>query len=145
MQPASKTPFLAALKGATSGDLASVIERARSLDALDRKLRQSLPAAVAAHVRLGNVRDGRLVFLVDSPVWKAKLRLYVDVLRDAAAAAGLQASGLTVKVATMQPVPPDAAPRSPLTPTARDNLRAAAAAVADPELRDQLLRLASLA
>jgi hypothetical protein len=122
-----------------------MIERARMLDALDRRLRQSLPDSVAAQVRLGNIRDGRLVFLVSSPIWKAKLRLYVDVLRDAAAAAGLQASGLTVKVATMQPVPPDAAPRSPLSPTARETLRAAAGAVADPELRDQLLRMASLA
>jgi hypothetical protein len=135
MQPASKSV----------SELSSVIERAKALDALDRKLRQSLPPTLAAHVRLGNVRDGRLVFLVTSPVWKAKLRLHADALRDAAAAAGLQASGMTVKVATMQPVPPDAAPRTPLSPVARDNLRAAAAAVADPELREQLLRMASLA
>ena len=136
MQPASKS---------LPGDLTSVIERAKQLDALDRRLRQSLPPALAAHVRLGNVRDGRLVFLVSSPVWKAKLRLHADALRDAAAAAGLQASGMTVKVATMQPVPPDAAPRTPLSPAARETLRAAAFATADPELRDQLLRMASLA
>lgn len=126
-------------------DLSSVIERAKQLDALDRRLRQSLPSALAAHVKLGNVRDGRLVFLVTSPVWKAKLRLHADALRDAAAAAGLTASGMTVKVATMQPVPPDAAPRTPLSSPARETLRAAAASVADPELRDQLLRMASLA
>jgi hypothetical protein len=136
MQPASKS---------LPGDLASVIERAKQLDALDRRLRQSLPPALAGHVRLGNVRDGKLVFLVSSPVWKAKLRLHADALRDAAAAAGLVASGMTVKVATMQPVPPDAAPRTPLSASARETLRAAAGAVADPELREQLLRMASLA
>lgn len=145
MQPASKSPFHAALRTALAGDLGSVIERARMLDALDRQLRQSLPAALAPHVRLGNVRDGRLVFLVTSPVWKAKLRLYADVLRDAAAAAGLTASGMTVKVATMLPVPPAAASHAPLSPSARETLRAAAETVADPELREQLLRMASLA
>jgi hypothetical protein len=145
MQPAPKSPFLAALDGATSGDLGSVIDRARALDALDRRLRQYLPPSLAPHVRLGNVRDGRLVFLVSSPVWKTRLRLHADVLRDAAAAAGLTASGMTVKVATMLPVPPDAASHAPLSATARERLRAAAAAVADPELRDQLLRMASLA
>ena len=145
MQPAPKSPFHVALQSATTGDLGSVIERARALDALDRQLRQSLPASLAPHVRLGNVRDGRLVFLVTSPVWKTKLRLHADVLRDAAAAAGLTASGMMVKVATMRPVPPNATPNAPLSANARDQLRAAAATVADPELRDQLLRMASLA
>lgn len=145
MQPAAKSSFHAALASALSGDLGSLIERARLLESLDRRLRQSLPASLAPHVRLGNVRDGKLVFLVTSPVWKAKLRLHADVVRDAAAAAGLQASGMTVKVATMLPVPPAAASRAPLSPTARETLRAAAVAVADPELREQLLRMASLA
>ncbi len=151
MQPVSKSTFRAAqafqqaFQTAISGDLGSVVERARMLDALDRQLRQSLPASLAPHVRLGNVRDGKLVFLVTSPVWKAKLRLYADVLRDAAAAAGLTASGMTVKVATMLPVSPASASHAPLSPNARETLRAAAEAVADPELREQLLRMASLA
>lgn len=145
MQPASRSPFQNALANVVAGDLGSVVERARMLEALDRRLRQSLPAALAPHVRLGNVRDGRLVFLVTSPVWKAKLRLYADALRDAALAAGLQPSGMTVKVATMLPVPPAAASRAPLSPSARETLRAAAETIADPELREQLLRMASLA
>jgi hypothetical protein len=145
MQPPSKSPLQPALGTVVSGDLGSVVERARMLEALDRQLRQSLPASVAPHVRLGNVRDGRLVFLVSSPVWKAKLRLYADVLRDAAHAAGLTPSGMTVKVATMLPVAPAAASHAPLSPSARETLRAAAGAVADPELREQLLRMASLA
>jgi hypothetical protein len=145
MQPASKSPLKSALSSVLAGDLGSVVERARMLEALDRQLRQSLPPALAPHVRLGNVRDGRLVFLVTSPVWKAKLRLYADALRAAAVAAGLQPTGMTVKVATMLPVPPAAASRTPLSPTARETLRAAAENIADPELREQLLRMASLA
>lgn len=145
MQRPTQSPFRAPVSVATAGDLGSVIERANHLAALDRQLRQSLPEPLASHVRLGNVRDGRLVFLVDSPVWKAKLRLYADVIRDAAAAAGLATSGMTLKVATMQAVPPDAASLSPLSQAARDSLRAAAATVDDPELRSQLLRMASMA
>ena len=145
MQPTAKPPLQDALQSVLSGDLRSVVERARMLEALDRRLRQSLPAALAPHVRLANVRDGRLVFLVTSPVWKAKLRLHADALRDAAVAAGLQPSGMTVKVATMLPVPPAAASRTPLSPSARETLRAAAETLTDPELRDQLLRMASLA
>ena len=143
MQRRAQTPFRAPTEVAASGDLGSVIERANQLAALDRQLRQSLPEPLASHVRLGNVRDGRLVFLVDSPVWKAKLRLYADVIRDAASAAGLVTGGMTVKVATMLAVPPDAA-SLPLSNAARQTLRAAAATVEDPELKSQLLRLASL-
>ncbi|MBB5208792.1 DUF721 domain-containing protein [Chiayiivirga flava] len=142
---AGPSTFRAALTAATSGDTGSVVERAAHLRTLDKQLRQSLPEPLASHVRLGNVRDGRLVFLVDSPVWKAKLRLYADVIRDAASAAGISASAMTVKVATMLPVPPDAASPSPLTQAARDALRAAAATVEDPELKSQLLTMASVA
>jgi hypothetical protein len=130
---------------AKTGDLGSLVDRVRMLDALDRQLRQSLPEALRQHCRLANVRADRLVFLVDSPVWSAKLRLHADALYGAAAAVGLEVGSLTVKVATMQPVPRDQAPHTPLSPAARDALRAAAGAVADPELKDRLLRLASLA
>jgi hypothetical protein len=130
---------------AKTGDLGSLVDRVRMLDALDRQLRQSLPEALRQHCRLANVRADRLVFLVDSPVWSAKLRLHADALYGAAAAVGLEVGSLTVKVATMQPVPRDQAPHTPLSPAARDALRAAAGAVTDPELKDRLLRLASLA
>lgn len=145
MQPAPPPTFRAALASALSGDLGSVIDRARMLDALDRRLRQSLPPALAAQVRLGNVRDGRLVFLASSPTWKAKLRLHADAIRDAAAAAGLAVGGMTVKVATMSTVPTAVPSHPPLSASARETLRTAAATVTDPELRDQLLRMASLA
>lgn len=115
------------------------------LSALDRQLRQSLPEPLASHVKLGNLRDDRLVFLADGPVWKARLRLHAADLLDAARAAGIPASDISVKVATMLPVPPDEAPPSPLSPAARESLRAAAATVQDEELRACLLQLASMA
>lgn len=145
MQPSSRSTFRAALSAALSSDSVRLIERAMQLQALDRQLRQSLPEPLASHVRLGNLRNDKLVFLVDAPTWKARLRLHANALLDAAAAAGIHTDGITVKVATMQPVPPDAAPPAPLSAAARKTLRAAAAAIQDEELKSQLLRLASLA
>ncbi len=128
-----------------SGGLARLAERAQWLEALDLKLRQSLPPPLDQHCRLANVRDDRLVFLVATPGWKARLRLHADTVLAAAAEVGLTVQGLTVKVATMPPITPGDAPHTPLSPAARDALRSAAAATDDPQLRSRLLALASLA
>lgn len=146
MQPPDRSSPRPALGAALDDRLRSLAERAQALDALDRRLRQSLPAGLAQRVRLANVRQGRLVFLVGAASFATALRLHTPELLRAAREAGVEASALTVKVATMQPVPPDPTPRTPpLSSTAGDELRAAADSVADAELRDQLLRLAILA
>jgi len=140
--PASLPPqALAALEG--SG-LASLVERARWLDALDPVLRQSLPATLAGQCRLANVDDKYVVFLVSTPVWKAKLRLHADAVLAAAAAAGLKARTLMVKVSAPNPaIPSGSGPVKPLSEAVRDSLRATALSVSDPGLRSQLLKLAA--
>jgi len=145
MQSSHRSTFRAVLSAALSGEAGGLIERAMQLQALDRQLRQSLPEPLASHVRLGNLRHDKLVFLVDAPVWKARLRLHADALLDAARTLGIPAVDIHMKVATMLPAPPDAAPPAPLSTAARKSLRAAAAAVSDPDLQSDLLRLASLA
>lgn len=90
------------------------------------------------------MRDGALVFLVESPVWKAKLRLHAGDLIAAATAAGVPARALTMKVADPTPAPRPAAPHPPLSPAAREALRATAQTLDDPELRAILLKLASV-
>jgi len=141
-RPATLPPR--ALEALSGTGLASVVERARWLGELDPLLRQSLPATLAGQCRLANVDDKRVVFLVSSPVWKAKLRLHADALLGAAAAAGLSARSLVVKVAPPEPsVPGGHGPAKPLSEAVRDSLRATAHSVSDPGLRDQLLRLAS--
>ena len=133
-----------ALEALTGSGLASLVERARWLDALDPLLRQSLPATLADQCKLANVDDKYLVFLVSAPVWKAKLRLHADALLDAAAAAGLKARTLVVKVSPPVPaIPAGPGNAKPLSEAVRDSLRATAQTVTDPELRAQLLRLAS--
>ena len=124
--------------------MASLVERARWLDALDPVLRQSLPATLADQCKLANVDDKYVVFLVSSPVWKAKLRLHADAVVAAAAAAGLKARTLMVKVSAPELSPPTGSgPAKPLSEAVRDSLRATAQSVSDPGLREQLLKLAA--
>ncbi|MBD8525463.1 DciA family protein [Pseudomarimonas arenosa] len=123
----------------------NLIQRAQWLSALDHLLRQSLPPTLRDQCQLANVRGSRLVFLVRSPAVGPKLRLLSANLLSTAQQLGLTVDQLTVKVATMEPVPQDSTSRTPLSPAARENLRAAALTVSDPELRDQLLRMASMA
>lgn len=145
MQTFSKSSFQPLLAPKEGSSLDSLIDRARALGALDKRLRQSLPDALAGQCRLANVREGRLVFLASSPLWRNRLRLESVALLAAAAEAGVPAFELTVKVAPMLTVPPEQASHSPVTPAAAAALRDAAFQATDPELRQQLLALASLA
>jgi hypothetical protein len=126
--------------------LAGLVEHARLLEALDQALRGALPPAFAGQVRLANLRGSRLVFLAGSPAVATRLRLMQDALTTAASRfTGKAIDQLTVKVATMPVVPRDPAPRKPLSKAAAEHLRQAASILDDPELRDLLHRLASLA
>jgi hypothetical protein len=132
-----------ALQAAEAAGLGPLIQRAQALGRLDQVLRQSLPPALAGQCRLANVDNDRLVFLVNAPVWKNKLRLMADVLLDAAAAAGHPVRTLVVKVVPTG-ISPENVVGKPLSEAVRDSLRATAQSVNDPDLRAQLLKLASL-
>jgi hypothetical protein len=107
--PRASAP-VAALDALLDGPGGDPIRRALWLDALDRQLRPHLPPALAAHARLGNVHDGRLVYLVDAPAWHARLRLAGPGLLDAARSIGLEVSSLVVRTShgarAAQPAPP---------------------------------------
>lgn len=125
--------------------LAGLVERARKLDALDRTLRGALPPRLADRCRLANVDGSRLVFLAHSPAVAARLRQMQDeMLRHAAETTGQRMDKLTVKVAAVPAVPP-ATPLEPLSPAASAHLADTARLLADPEMRDLFLKLASLA
>lgn len=132
------------LEASAEGRLGSLIKRARALAALDIALRQHLPEPLASHCQLGNVHQGTLVFLVDAPVWKAKLRLHGDILLSAATAAGIPARTLTTKVVDPQPAPRSDAPPPTISARSRQSLRQTAESLDDPELKAILLRLASV-
>jgi hypothetical protein len=102
--PSTPKPALDAVMADKAGN---PLRRALWLDALDRQLRPHLPPALATRCRLANVNGEHLVFLVESPVWHAKVRLAEAQLIDAARSIGLKVTKVTVKTASALP------PRSP--------------------------------
>ena len=93
-----------------------------------------MPPSLAAHARLANYERGRLVFIVDAPVWRAKMRLAAPELLDAARSIGLDAAELIVKTTT----PVTASPQStrnakPISATALQALQSALDSLKDPD------------
>ena len=115
---------LSALLSEPAGD---PIRRAEWLGELDRRLHPHLPSSLRAHARLANVKDGTLVFVVDAPVWRTKLRLAAPELIDVARSIGLVATEVVVKVSSTPHVPPERSPRQaiPLSPQSQKALQAA--------------------
>ena len=119
----------AALDALLAGSTGSTLRRAQWLDAVDQLLRPHLPPLLAAHARLANIRGDRLVYVVDAPVWHAKLRLASPALVDAARSVGLEVTGLSVKTTTqpLRPLPPAATRRAPMSAAGQSKLEAALA------------------
>lgn len=110
------------------------VRRALWLDAMDHLLRPHLAPSLAAHARLANVDRARLVYLVDSPVWHARLRLAAPELLAAARGIGLDVSELVVKT-TREPLrTPQQVPRPaiPMSAAARESLQSALASLRPP-------------
>jgi hypothetical protein len=102
------------------------VRRALWLDALEQQLRPCLPPALSPHCRLGNVVGGKLVFIVDSPVWHARLRLAAPELINVARSIGLAATEVVARTATA-PLPAEVAGRAakPMSEASRTALKAA--------------------
>lgn len=129
-RPSSPQPALEALLAEPAGD---PIRRAMWLDGLDRRLRPCLPHPLSAHARLANFENGRLVFVVDAPVWRAKVRLVAPELLDAARSVGLVAAEVVVKIAIPPSHPaPAERPPIPMSPATQRALQAALASLKDP-------------
>ena len=92
-------------------------------------MRPHLPPMLAAHARLANVRGGKLVFVIDAPVWHARLRLATPALLDAARSVGLDVTDVAVRTTSepLRPQLPGGRPRAPMSATARSELEAALA------------------
>lgn len=124
--PSSPRGALQALLTEASGD---TLRRAQWLDSVDQLLRPYLPPGLAAHARLANVRGDKLVFVVDAPVWHAKLRLATRELVDAARSVGLDVAGLSVKTTLqpLRPLPPATRTAPPMSAAGQLQLEAALA------------------
>lgn len=86
-------------------------------------------------MRLANFSNGKLVFLVESPIWRAKARLAAPELLDAARSVGLDAAEVVVKATTTPLAPPVRVERTavPMSAAARDALLAALASLKDSD------------
>jgi hypothetical protein len=118
-----------------TGAAADPIRRALWLDALDQRLRPLLPPSLAAHARLANVNGVQLVFLVDSPVWNARLRLAAPELLDAARSLGLDVTQVAIRTVLRSPDPGETPPRAalPMSAAARGALDAALSSLREPD------------
>jgi len=126
-----------AAEAALADETGAPLRRALWLDALDQQLRPLLPAGSAAHCRLANVSGGQLVFVTDSPVWRARLRLAETQLLDAARSVGLKPTAVIIKTTTVPLNPPVAQPTSsPVSATARKAVSDALASLRDPHPGD---------
>lgn len=133
-QPRRASVPLLALQAAMSDASADPVRRAMWLDTLEQQLRPCLPPALASHCRLGNVAGGKLVFIVDSPVWKAKLRLAAPELINLARSIGLAATEVVAKVSTAPSQPARAAgiALKPMSDVSRQALQAALSSLEEP-------------
>lgn len=115
-----------------SSDAAGLAARAGRLADLGARLNRVLPSALSAQVRLANLRDGKLVFLVASPAWATRLRYSQALVLEAARQLGLDVQGLVVKVVA-GPAPEAASPASTtLSETAAKHLDLAAKLLGRP-------------
>jgi hypothetical protein len=131
-RPRTSTPQ-AALDALLAEPAGGPIRRALWLDELDRRLNPHLPHPLAAHARLANFDNGRLVFVVDTPVWRAKLRLAAPELLNVARSIGLDATEVVVKMTTA-PLAASTQPNrkaTPLSAAAQQALQAALASLND--------------
>ncbi|MGV8922919.1 MAG: DUF721 domain-containing protein [Thermomonas sp.] len=135
--PAGPRAALDALFAGSAGD---PLRRALWLDAVDQLLRPCLPPSLAAHARLANVRGDKLVYVVDAPVWHAKLRLAAPELLDAARSIGLNVAVLNVKTTLqpLRPISPAARSASPMSAATRSGLAAALALLRSDTPEDNL-------
>ncbi|WP_235893625.1 DUF721 domain-containing protein [Cognatilysobacter lacus] len=108
------------------------MRRALWLDDLDGRLRPFLPDGLAAHARFANIDRGRLVFVVDAPIWQAKLRLAIPELLQAARSLGLSADDVVIRTSPGTTADPRKvkAPR-PMSAASQQALQAALASLRD--------------
>ena len=132
--PRPATAPVRALDAVMSSRSGNPLRRALWLDELDHTLRGHLPPTLAGQCRLANVDGEHLVFLVQSPLWHARLRLAENTLIDAARSIGLKVTKVTIKTASAPLRPQTPAPHNgpaAVSPTTRNGLRDALAALDD--------------
>jgi hypothetical protein len=119
--------------------------RARELDNLDQQLRRSLPPPLNERLRYAGLRGTRATLLAPSSTWASRARMAQPKILAILRALGVQAETILVKVVNAPPPPAEPNASVPLSAASARHLRAAAKAIADPELQALFLEMASFA
>ena len=81
------------------GGLAGIVERAAATDQLARCVQSALPAEVASHVVGANLRQDRVVVMVDGAAWAARVRFEAAAIRQVLwSAREIEVGRVTVRV-----------------------------------------------
>jgi len=119
--------------------------RARELDNLDQQFRRSLPPPLNDRLHYAGLRGTRATLLAESSTWASRARMAQPKILAALRTLGVQAETILVKVVVTPPRPAEPNASLPLSAASAQHLRAAAKAIADPELQALFLELASFA
>lgn len=126
------------------GPLKALIDHARELDRLRRKLQFALPDELRGRWRLARLDEEEMVLVVQNSGWATRLRYLSRVLQDTAQrVVAMRPRRVSIRVAQHTQRHSSLQPPGPLSESASRTLRGAAAATADPQLREAFERLAS--
>ncbi len=122
--------------------LSALKRRSDKLRELESTLWPNLPKGLADHCNLANYRNGCLVFVTDSSVWAAKIRLLSgEILHIARARCKISPTQLEVKIYPLsrkvKPKPQEKA----LSEAASECLVHASATASDPEIAKAMRRI----
>jgi len=122
-----------------------VLERARKLSRLERAVLQLLPAEIAAHCKVLNLKNEILVLATPTPAWAGRLRFVVpDLTKQLKCQLGLEIRHVELKIhlegLEIQSV---AKARPHMSLRSATLLAQTAESVSHPPLQEALLRLAA--
>lgn len=123
--------------------LRNLAVRVRILQNLGNALKRCIPANLAAHAEVANLRGQVLVISADSAAWATRLRYHRKaVLRHLSAECGVEIRDMRIKISPRQELLRQVSPPEPPGPEARQNMLEAAERITDPELAGAMRKLA---
>jgi hypothetical protein len=127
----------------------TLLDKVNKLQELNVLVKQHLSAPLVDHCWVANLKQGRLVLAVDSPVWATNLRFHMpellSTLRQQPRFAGLVRIDVSVAPTPLPTTPPPihTRPARKMTDSNRKMLLAVAETIADPRLKAVITALAT--
>ncbi|BAU58444.1 Zn-ribbon-containing [Halorhodospira halochloris] len=126
------------------GTLKSLIDHARELDGLRRRMQFALPDEMRGRWHLARLDEEEMVLVAQSGGWATRLRYLSRLLQDTAQRIGApRPHRVSIRVARESKRRSTLQPPGPISDQASRTLQRAASATADPRLRAAFERLAS--